>query len=66
MTLILKKSSQRFEPVYNRQVAYFRGENRLHMRHAYVKLPPLYVLAGVLVRNDNDKLGNLAADHPLI
>lgn len=32
----------------------------------YIELPTLDVLAGVLVGNDNDKLGDLAADHPLV
>lgn len=31
-----------------------------------VKLPPLDVLARVLVGNDNDQLGDLAAHHPLV
>ena len=32
----------------------------------YVKLPALYVLASVLVGDDDDELGDLAADHPLV
>jgi hypothetical protein len=32
----------------------------------HVKLPPLDVLACVLVGNDDDELGDLAANHPLV
>ena len=32
----------------------------------YVELPPLDVLAGVLVRDDDDEARDLAADHPLV
>lgn len=45
----------------------------VHMRYeweggetTYVKLPALDALAGVLVCDDNDELGDLAADHPLV
>lgn len=33
---------------------------------AYIKLPSLDVLACVLVGDDDDELGDLAADHPLV
>ena len=36
------------------------------MTGPYVKLPPFNVLARVLVGDDNDQLGDLAADHPLV
>jgi len=32
----------------------------------YVKLPALDMLASLLARNDNDKLGDLAPIHPLL
>lgn len=35
-------------------------------KKAYVKLPALDVLACVLVGDDDDELGDLAADHPFV
>ena len=32
----------------------------------YIKLPPLDNLACILVGDDDDELGDLAADHPLV
>jgi hypothetical protein len=33
---------------------------------AYVKLPALDMLACVFICNDDDELGDLAANHPLV
>jgi hypothetical protein len=33
---------------------------------AYIKLPPLYVLTGLLASDDDDELGNLAPVHPVL
>lgn len=35
-------------------------------RTTYIKLPPLDVLAGVFVCDDNHQLGDLGLDHPLV
>jgi hypothetical protein len=35
-------------------------------RETHIKLPALDVLASVLVGNDDDELGDFAADHPLV
>jgi len=31
---------------------------------SYIKLPPLYMLAGLFAGNDNDKLGDFGLEHP--
>lgn len=36
------------------------------VERAYVELPAFDVLACVFVRDDDDELGDLAADHPFI
>lgn len=35
-------------------------------RGAYIKLPPLNMLPGILVRDDNHEARYLPADHPLV
>ena len=42
------------------------GRRGLAAEDLDVELPPLDVLARVLVRDDDDKLRDLAADHPLV
>lgn len=41
-------------------------DGRWEGRGTYVKLPPLNVLPGILVGNDNHQPRDLAADHPLV
>ena len=43
-----------------------KGEGEDRERGTNIKLPPLNVLARVLVRNDNHQPRDLAADHPLV
>ena len=35
-------------------------------RNAYIKLPSFHVFASLLVRNNHDKLRDLATHHPLV
>lgn len=42
------------------------GGRRQKRVGTYIELPPLNVIARVLIRDDNDQFGNLAAHHPLV
>lgn len=45
-------------------VGRFREEERFGM--TYIELPSLNVLAGIFVGDDDDKLGDFAANHPFV